>query len=236
MSPNANKLTLLALATATIGSSAFVITPPRGPLSVVTRIGASSIDMDIGTPLNMDKYESGPLPYFAEIEEGTALMSSSMDATPIMKKKLAPKTGTAATKGHKAGIFTPLVIAARVVLGEKSLNKTRGKFISAHSTLIGKFIKTSDSTFGESVLRHLFDVCDKDGNCAIDEEELQIGLASLGFSWLKEKQIGAIFKRADKDGNGLIDIDEWIAEAPKTLRTNLTKLAKKNGGEMGFLS
>ena len=32
-----------------------------------------------------------------------------------------------------------------------------------------------------------------------------------------------------------LPIEEWIAEAPKTLKTNLVKLAKTNGGELGFL-
>jgi Ca2+-binding EF-hand superfamily protein len=52
---------------------------------------------------------------------------------------------------------------------------------------------------------------------------------------LKEKQVKGIFERADTDENGTIDLQEWMTEAPKTLRTNLTKLAKKNGGELGFL-
>jgi hypothetical protein len=53
---------------------------------------------------------------------------------------------------------------------------------------------------------------------------------------LQSKQIQGIFKRADLDENGSIDFDEFMKEAPKTLRTNLIKLAKKNGDGMGLLS
>ena len=35
---------------------------------------------------------------------------------------------------------------------------------------------------------------------------------------------------------GVIDYEEFVNEAPKTLKTNLVKLAKNNGAELGFLS
>jgi hypothetical protein len=31
-------------------------------------------------------------------------------------------------------------------------------------------------------------------------------------------------------------MEEWMREAPKTLRTNLVKLAKQNGGDLGLLA
>ena len=49
-------------------------------------------------------------------------------------------------------------------------------------------------------------------------------------------QIDAIMKRADEDDNCVIDYEEFVKEAPKTLKTNLVKLAKNNGAELGFLS
>ena len=87
----------------------------------------------------------------------------------------------------------------------------------------------------QNVLVKLFAIVDKDGNGSIDKEELALAFETLGFSWLKEKETDKIFKRADKDKNGEIDFDEFVAETPKTLKTNLVKLAKKNGDEMGFL-
>ena len=145
------------------------------------------------------------------------------------KKKIAKKT-----PAHKEGLFSPLVLLAKDVLGEKELNQIRGKAIGLHSDVIGKFVDTADSSFGNQALKALFKIADKDGNGTIEEEELAVALTSLGFD-LKPKQISGIFARADVDENGAIDWDEWQKEAPKTLRTNLIKLAKKNGGELGFL-
>ena len=49
-------------------------------------------------------------------------------------------------------------------------------------------------------------------------------------------QIDGILARADADGNATIDLEEFISDAPKTLKTNLIKLAKQNGADLGFLS
>lgn len=42
-------------------------------------------------------------------------------------------------KKSKFGPFTPAVIATRVVIGEKRLNKLRGKSIALHSQVITAF-------------------------------------------------------------------------------------------------
>lgn len=49
-------------------------------------------------------------------------------ASPVMMGKMA-----------QDGPFTPVVLAAKVVLGEKLLNKIRGKAISYHSQFISEF-------------------------------------------------------------------------------------------------
>lgn len=87
---------------------------------------------------------------------------------------------------------------------------------------------------------------------------------ALGFTHLSDKQIDSIFQRADKDGNMELDFEvcglwlvvvslnvdhtspcnalialshqEFMAEAPRTLRTNLILMAKTNGDDLGFLS
>lgn len=41
----------------------------------------------------------------------------------------------------KFGIFSPAVVVAKAILGEKELNKVRGKAISLHSQAIGDFCK-----------------------------------------------------------------------------------------------
>lgn len=148
-------------------------------------------------------------------------------------RKSAPKKAGAS---HKSGIFSPLVLAAKDVLGEERLNKIRGNAISLHSDVISRFVDTAETEFGQSILRKLFELADINKNGAIEEEEMVVALQALGFgAFLKEKQLKGIFARADRDENGAIDMEEWLVEAPRTLRTNLVKLAKKNGGDLGFL-
>jgi EF-hand domain pair len=171
-------------------------------------------------------------PYFLSVDnenvqEESRAMQTTETNKPVMKKKQAV---------HNDGIFTPAVQLTKVAIGEEKLNKLRAKVISEHSNVIAAFVDTADTAFGNTVLKQLFYLADKDKSGTIESNELRDVMQSLGFDWIKEKQIHGIFERADKDSNGKIDIDEWIAEAPKTLRTNLIKLAKKNGGELGFLS
>lgn len=166
-----------------------------------------------------------------EIDRTTQPVETNKEVT---EKKAMPKPKAGGV--HKAGVFTPIVLTAKQVIGEERLNKIRAKVISMHSEVIGSFVETYDSPIGRSVLKSLFEVADVNKNGNIEEEELATALQTLGFSWLQSKQIQGIFKRADLDENGSIDFDEWMKEAPKTLRTNLIKLAKKNGDDLGFLS
>jgi len=148
-------------------------------------------------------------------------------------KKVAPKK-----KGknpHKEGIFSPIVVAAGAVMGEETLNKVRGKVIAIHSDLIKSFVDTADSSFGQSVLKQIFNLVDTDNSGYLDKSEVAVALNMLGFKWLKEKHVSKIFERADANGDLEISLEEFMIEAPKTLRTNLVKLAKNNGGEMGLL-
>jgi hypothetical protein len=150
--------------------------------------------------------------------------ASSPDKKNLKKKKDA------------SGIFAPAVLLTKDIVGDAKLNKLRAKIIGLHSDVIGKFTATAQTEFGNQILKLLFQLADKDGNGEIDEEELTIALGALGFDFLKEKQIAGIFKRADGDNNGKLDFEEWEKEAPKTLKTALTKLAKKNGHDLGFLA
>lgn len=171
-----------------------------------------------------------------ESSTNTVNDSDSTPQVPVEEKKApaSPKKKPAAGN-HKDGLLSPLVQFMKGILGDEKLNKVRGKVIGMHSDVIGSFVGTSETVLGDAVLRSLFKLADKNGDGTINEEELQIALRSLGFSWLQEKQVKGIFKRADLDENGALDMDEWMKEAPKTLRTNLVKLAKKNGGDMGLL-
>jgi len=151
--------------------------------------------------------------------------------------KKAPKAKKAAgKKTHNDGIFTPLVVLTKSIVGEEKFNKFRGDVINLHSSIIKGFVETSDTKFGQTAMERLFSMLDADKNGILDKEEFSKGLKALGFTWLKEKQTEKIFERADLDGNGTICIDEFKKETPKTLKTNLVKLAKKNGNDLGFLS
>merc|ERR1712232_667 len=136
---------------------------------------------------------------------------------------------------HKEGVFSPIVYFTKEVYGDQSLKEFRAKVISKHSQVIKDFADTADSQIGKVALQILFQMADKDKNGTICKQELQIAMEALGFNWMDDRVITALFDKADKDKNGTIDIDEWIVGAPKILKQNLVKLAKKNGDEMGLL-
>jgi EF-hand domain pair len=173
-------------------------------------------------------------PYFTTIIENETKQRQP-DLVVVPSSSPTKKRPTEQRHGE-SGIFTPAVLLTKKVLGEEQLNKIRAKAIAGHSNVIGSFVETAETAFGNEVLKQLFYIADQDRSGTIETNELKKALQSLGFDWLQEKQIQGILERADKNQNGKIDLDEWIAEAPKTLRTNLIKLAKKNGGELGFLS
>jgi hypothetical protein len=149
----------------------------------------------------------------------------------------ASRAGTPAMMGKgKDGIFTPIVLLTKRLMGKDKFNSFRGNVIAQHTKVIQAFVETSDSPVGCIALEKLFELADKDKSGTIDREELENALYTLGFTHLRDGQIDQILKRADEDDNCVIDYDEFMAEAPKTLKTNLVKLAKENGASLGFLS
>lgn len=134
------------------------------------------------------------------------------------------------------GVFAPLVLGAKRVMGEQQLKELRAAVIAKHSKVIAEFVDTSESSFGQLILARMFAYADKDSNGTLDKEEVRDALRDLGFGFITEKQIGQIMKRADKDENEVIDFEEFVKDTPKVLRTNLIKLAKQNGHDLGFLA
>ena len=61
--------------------------------------------------------------------------------SPARAHSAACRTHSSPQMGNNApeGPFTPIVLAGKVVLGEKTLNKVRGKAISYHSQFITEF-------------------------------------------------------------------------------------------------
>merc|ERR1712003_553253 len=111
------------------------------------------------------------------------------------------------------GLFAPAVLLTKEIIGITELNKLGGKIIKMHSAVIGDFTETAQSEFGMQVLRVLFTLADKNGDGSIDEEELTAALRSLGFDFLKEKEIAKIFNKADDDKNGTLDFEEFSKAA-----------------------
>lgn len=176
----------------------------------------------------------------AAISELGAVESSAADAVGSQAaatavadkpKKEKPKN----TEAWKEGIFAPGVLAAKAVMGEQELKELRAAVIKKHSKVIADFIDTSESEFGQIVLKRMFEYADKDGSQTLDREEVKSALQDLGFDFMDDKQVDTLMKKADTDKNDVIDFEEFVTSTPKALRVNLVKLAKQNGHDLGFL-
>ena len=232
---------IVVLAAATTTTHAFVVPPSA---TSIHRPLYSSIENRIQDETSeqiTDMYQqASELSAANEAEKKLIMDIPPMPVAPTTEPANMPASAKKAPKKkgnnpHKEGVFSPIVVAAGTILGEESLNKIRGKVIAIHSDLIKSFVDTADSSFGQSVLKQLFNLVDTDNSGYLDKEEVTVALNMLGFKWLKDKHVDKIFERADANGDEEISLDEFMIEAPKTLRTNLVKLAKKNGGDMGLL-
>lgn len=237
---------ILAFIGAAALSDAFILKtglPPSASVSVSTLVRTSGwadsrVRASIMSDYPEENFPLSSVPGHNEIQPGKDSTESDSQVSktaqsPVISQPLA-KVKKVPMK-HQSGIFSPLVLTLKKLLGDEKLNKLRGKGISLHSDVINRFTETSNTKFGQSMLATLFDLADRNGDGKLQVDELASALEALGFTWLQQKQVLGILERADKDKNGVIDRDEFIEEAPKTLRTNLVKLAKKNGGELGFL-
>lgn len=227
---------LLPLSSVVNGFSTPFINNRQHRMSITHTNSVSSTSTEVctkdkGTPFFLDVVSTSEV-----VSDATPPPVEKESRSPTAADKSSKKASKIALKNnHKQGVFSPLVMGAKAVVGEDRLNQIRAKAISMHSDVIGKFVETSDSEFGQTVLDRLFDIIDVNEDGTVDKDELKRGLRILGFSWLEDKQVEGILKRADKDANGVLDPVEFRKEAPKTLKTNLKKLAKKNGGDMGLL-
>jgi hypothetical protein len=159
-------------------------------------------------------------------------IDETAEIKPVIKKATIKPKAVAAN--HKQGLFSPLILAAKEVVGVEKLNKIRAQVIGYHTKVIKSFVDTNETVLGSTIVLQLFALMDMNEDGAVDEDELAIAFKTLGFSWLNEKKIAAIIKRSGSE-DGLLRMEEFKQEFPKTLRTNLVKLAKKNGGDLGFL-
>ena len=133
-------------------------------------------------------------------------MPAAVEKKPAAEKKRKPAAN---------GIFAPIVKGAKALMGEEELNKLRGEVIAQHSKVISAFVDTSESPFGQLVIRKMFEAADKDGSGGVDKEELRAALKALGFDFLEEKQVSGILERADTSGDEVIDFEEFVKETPR---------------------
>ena len=221
-------------------------------IAVVAAMAISDIHCFMSNARRTHNHMKGGALRLSDMAQGPEVNSSSgymqtmqstnavvVEKTPASNKmatenEMKPKA-TKKAPAHSGGMFSPLVYLAKDIMGDQELNKVRAKAISLHSNVIKDFVATSETPFGQTVLRNLFSIVDANKDGILDQKEISTALRTLGFTWLKEKQVSGIIKRADADENGVIDLVEFTSEAPKTLKTNLAKLAKKNGNELGFL-
>ncbi|CAE8613681.1 unnamed protein product [Polarella glacialis] len=138
-------------------------------------------------------------------------------------------------KTAKAGLFSPVVEGAKVALGPEELNKVRAEVIKAHTKVISFFVDTAQSKFGKIALKKLFEAADADGSGKLSREEVRSCLTALGFAWNDEDRVDGLVAKSDLNGDEELDFEEFVLQAPVTLRQNLVKLAKKNGDDLGFL-
>ena len=236
-----NRRALIIVLAAAAFSNAFVV-PSHSTVQRHSMIRPlfSSVNHEATSSLSSSASEQIEKAYQQAVEAADTAIDAAKMIMDIPPSPVAPKSAAAPNKKkggnpHKEGVFSPIVVAAGAVLGDEQLNKIRGKVISLHSDLIKSFVDTADSAFGNAVLRQLFNVVDVDKSGYLDKTEVATALNMLGFKWLGEKQVDGIFARADANGDSEISLEEFMVEAPRTLRTNLVKLAKSNGAEMGLL-
>lgn len=130
---------------------------PSPPLGFVWADNADSSAADSRSSNGSD-LEGGVVPTKASVVPAETNANVVPTETKVPPKKAKSKVVS------PRGIFAPLVLGAKSVLGDKELNALRGDIILKHSKVISAFIDTSESKFGQLVLRRMFDYADKDGN------------------------------------------------------------------------
>ena len=110
------------------------------------------------------------------------------------------------------GIFAPAVKLTADVVGRKELNAFRASVIAQHTKVIGAFVDTSESPFGQIALKALFEAA-----CVtrpVTNRAPRSPISPLTAHRTEDSLVGARllrsnrFSRRDKDGNGTLDKEE----------------------------
>merc|ERR1712038_787871 len=92
------------------------------------------------------------------------LNDEATKSNPIRSNKPQPKKKKS-NPAHQEGVFSPVVIAFKSILGEDTLNKVRAKAISLPSAVIANFVDTYTTPFGQATLNRLFAILDTNKDC-----------------------------------------------------------------------
>ncbi|CAB9529213.1 expressed unknown protein [Seminavis robusta] len=233
-------LIILFASAASTSAGAFAGTAPGYSKTVSSR-GASALHVATFPDMSSSRWEedSKEEPVGEDLEYGASPFFASLSMEELKFDVAGNKRTRNLAMGqnqNQGGPLAPLVVLVKDSMGQQKFNFLRGKVISLHTMVIRAFVNTADTPLGDIVLKSLFLAVDTDGDGLINETQLGEMLHSLGFTWIKERQIKGIFERANVRIENHIDIEEFVKEAPKTLSTNLIKLAKSNGGKLGFLA
>ena len=176
------KTSLALFAAMAMSSNAFTVGP------VQSSRGLSSIALTT----NADNF------FFMDEAEQESPASTMVMGESMMEAAVAVKAVTVASPQEKVlpkkkaahgkeGVFSPVVKTVKAVMGDAELNKLRGKVIGMHSEVIGNFVNTADTPFGQTVLKQMYAAFDADRNGTLEESELEALLLTLGFSHLNAK-------------------------------------------------
>lgn len=128
--------------------------------------------------------------------------------------------------------MSPVVDGAVCLIGRENVNRVRAAVIKRHKRIITEFVDTHNTPLGRVAMRTLFETADTNGDGWLDSNELSIALNHLGFQ-VTDAQRDAIMQRASP--REMLDYDAFVREAPRTLRIQLIRLAKRNGERMGLM-
>lgn len=106
-----------------------------------------------------------------------------------------------------------IVVCLEDEKGKQTLATTNGKgkgFLLPTATSTGTDFMLPTATSGVDELREVFKVFDADGDGKITKSELGCVLRSLGDD-LSEEELALMVEAADKDGDGCIDLQEFIS-------------------------
>ncbi|CAM9722502.1 unnamed protein product [Scytosiphon promiscuus] len=112
---------LMALSSLLVGSNAFVMAPARAGVSTVPSLREGSFVSSLPSTASLT------------VAQGVGADAASRPRTSRGELRMA--------KISKFGVFSPAVIAAKVILGQSRLNKIRGKSIALHSQVITEYCR-----------------------------------------------------------------------------------------------